>query len=350
VGYRFVYCIGDGLLRPSVNSLRTATSSFDISLPSNHRGTAFGDVCQHPHAYSPLAQDPGITQLTCRQVLTTLLILDSCLHHAIIKASPMAQTARGKRMQFHQKRSWQRPFELLGWSSRLALESSFPFFKLPTELRFDVLRYLLMSEDPDGYVTASALRTLRHASHQLAREAEDIYWSENVFRFRRHDAGADSRHCYFGKWLRDIPKDCVMKVRQISIRSPTRVTLFGPYHGHDYALASSTIVYNLDLTAINSERSVSICYSPSHRGILGNYPYVASWLDLSRVAHALFLVSGQIRVTKRALMAFHIASSMQRSSAIFNDILHEGDQERRSRIIASLVSCSPSIGEYEDGW
>jgi hypothetical protein len=255
----------------------------------------------------------------------------------------MAQTARGKRMQFHQKRSWQRPFELLGWSSRLALKSSFPFLKLPTELRFDVLRYLLISEDPNGHVTTSALRTLRHASHQLAREAEDIYWSENVFRFRLHDAGADSRHCYFSKWLRDIPKDCVMKVRQISIRSPTRVTLFGPYHGHDYALASSTIVYNLDLTAINSGRTVCIC-------ILGNYPYVASWLDLSRVANALFLVSGQVRVTKRALMAFHVASSMQRSSAIFIDILHEGDKERRSHIIATLVSCSPSICDYEDGW
>jgi hypothetical protein len=237
----------------------------------------------------------------------------------------MAQTARGKRMQFHQKRSWQRPFGLLGWSSRLALKSSFPFLKLPTELRFDVLRYLLISGDPNGHVTTSALRTLRHASHQLAREAEDIYWSENVFRFRRHDAGADSRHCYFSKWLRDIPKDCVMKVRQISIRSPTRVTLFSPYHGNDYALASSTIVYNLDLTAIDSGRTVCICYSPSHRGTLGNYPYVAFWLDMSRVANALFLVSGQIRVTKRALMAFHVASSMQRSSAIFIDILHEGD-------------------------
>lgn len=262
----------------------------------------------------------------------------------------MAQTAWGKRIQFHRKRSWQRSFELLGWSSRSALKSSSPFLKLPTELRFDVLRYLLISEDPNGHVTTSALRTLRHASHQLAREAEDIYWSENVFRFRRHDAGADSTHCCFGKWLRDIPKDCVMKVRQISIRSPTRVTLFGSYHGHDYALASSTIVYNLDLTAINSGRTVSIYYSPSRRGILRNYPYVASWLDLSRVANALFLVSGQIRVTKRALMAFHIASSIQRSSAIFVDILHEGDKERRSRIIANIVSCSPSVGEYDDEW
>lgn len=260
----------------------------------------------------------------------------------------MAQTTRGKCMQFCHKRSWQRPFDLLGWSSRLALVSSFPFLKLPTELRFDVLRYLLISEDPNGHVTTSALRTLRHASHQLAREAEDIYWSENVFRFRQHDAGADPAHCYFGKWVRDIPKDCVMKVRQISLRCPTRVTFFSPYHGHDYASASSTIVYNLDLTVINSGRAVNICYSPSHHGILGNYPYVASWLDLSRVAHALFLVSGQVCVTKRALMAFHIASSVPRSSAIFIDILHEGDKERRSRIIAALASCSPSIGEHED--
>jgi hypothetical protein len=49
-------------------------------------------------------------------------------------------------------------------------------------------------------------------------------------------------------------------------------------------------------------------------------------------------------------MAFRIASSIQRSSAIFVDILHEGDKERRSRIVATIVSCSPSVGEYEDGW
>lgn len=262
----------------------------------------------------------------------------------------MVKKVHSRYTQLCQKISWQRPFESSGWSCRSAPTAPFHFFKLPTELRLDILRYLLISEDPNGYVTTSALRALRHASSQLAREAKDVYWSENIFKFHQYDAGPDLEHCYFSRWLHRTSKDCVSKVRQISIRSPTIVTIFGPFRGHDSASVSSTIVYNLDLRAINIGQTVSIGYSTSHRGLLRYYPYIASYLDLSRVAQALFMGSGQVCITKRALMAFYIALSMRRSSAVFADVIHEGEAVHRSRVISTLVSSSTTIGDYEDVW
>lgn len=260
----------------------------------------------------------------------------------------MAKKIRGERMQLRKRRSWPRSSEQLTWTRRLAPEPSSPFLKLPTELRLDIFRYLLISGDPDSWKVTRALCTLRRISNQLAQEAEDIYWSENIFGFHRYDADPGLGHCYFAKWLHGIPRDCVTKVRKVSFRYPTRMTLFGPYHGRDYALASSTIVYNLDLTAIQGRQIVTVCYPSYHQEALGNYPYVVSSLDLSRVAQALFIRSGQTCVTKRALMAFFSASRTRQTSAIFMDILGEGEQVRRSRIIATLASRSPSIDEYED--
>jgi hypothetical protein len=250
----------------------------------------------------------------------------------------------GECIQLHEKWTWQR------WPCLRAPKSSFQFLKLPTELRLDIFRHLLISEDPDGCATTRTLLTLRHTSNRLAREAEDVYWSENVFKFRRYHPDPGLGHYYFCKWLRNVPLDCVDKIRRISISSPTQATLYGPYHGHDYALATSTVAYNLNLTVIGNEQIVRVDYSPSHREVLRNYPYVASCCDLSGVARALFLRTGQICVTKQALVAFYLASSMPRSSAVFVDVLYEDEEVQRSRIIASLAFLSPPIDEYEDLW
>lgn len=260
----------------------------------------------------------------------------------------MAKKMRGERMQLIERRSWQRSSDQLTWTRGLAPQPPSPFLKLPTELRLEIFRCLLISENPDNRMVTRALCTLRHISDQLAQEAEDIYWSENVFGFHQHDADPNLGHCDFAKWLHGIPRCCVTKVRKVSFRYPTRMTLFGPYHGRDYALASSTIVYSLDLSAIQGRQIVGVCYPSYHQEALGIYPYVVSSLDLSRVAQALFIRSGQTCVTKRALMAFFCASRMRHTSAIFMDILGEGEQVRRSRIIATLVSHSPSIDEYDD--
>ena len=268
------------------------------------------------------------------------------LDHTTAKTSRMAKILHGERMRLRKSRSWQRSSELLRWPCRS--EPSSPFLKLPTELRLEIFRYLLISEDPHDLRAMRTLCKLRNVSNQLAREAEDIYWSENIFRFHQYDAGPDLGCCHYTKWLRGIPKGCVTKVRKVSIGCPTRKTLFGPYHGRDYALASSTVVYNLDLTDVQDGPIVGVRYPSYHQEALGNSLYLVSYLDLSRVAQALFIRSGQICVTKRALMACFSASRMRHSSAVFMDILDEGEQVRRSRMIATLVSCSPSIDEYED--
>jgi hypothetical protein len=110
------------------------------------------------------------------------------------------------------------------------------------------------------------------------------------------------------------------------------------------------MVYNLDLTIVDNEQIVRVYYSPSHREVLGNYPHAASYLDLFRVAQALFLEADQIFVAKRALITFYLASSMPRSSAIFVDVLCDGEKVRRSLVIASLALRSPTTDEYEDLW
>jgi hypothetical protein len=107
------------------------------------------------------------------------------------------------------------------------------------------------------------------------------------------------------------------------------------------------MVYNADPTVVNKGRILSIHYSPSHWEALRNYLYVASYLDLSREASALLLVPGRVCITKSALMAFLIASSMQGSSTVSIDISHEGEKERLARVPATIVPFSSSPEEYE---
>jgi hypothetical protein len=107
------------------------------------------------------------------------------------------------------------------------------------------------------------------------------------------------------------------------------------------------MVYNADPTVVNRGRILGIGYSPFHWGALRNYLYVASYLDLSRVALALLLVPGRVCITKSALMAFLIALSMQGSSAVSIDISHEGGEERLARVPATIVPFSSPLEEYE---